>query len=332
MKKLNLLTIAAILTWGLSGAACFADATITIGTGEEIGVYYHVGKAISETVNSLPDSYIRSQVKTTTGSVYNIKSVMGGFTDLAIAQSDRQYQACKGLAEWKSLGPQQKLRSIFSLHSEAITLVAADQSGIQSIDGLTGKVINIGKSGSGQIKNSNEVMQAFGIPACSITIKNSSSKRYQQMMEAHDIDAFFYTIGHPSSLIDQISKKCKVSIIPLTGPGADTLISHYPYYAKALIPKKLYPHILNQGDVETVGVKATLVTSTALTEATVYTITKAIFTNLNKFKKHHAALCRLTPESMLKGLSAPIHPGALKYYREAGLIGLIDPGLMAKDI
>lgn len=331
MKKLNLFTITVIFIQGLFSTVCSANSGIVIGTGEEIGVYYQVGKAISTTINSQPNAYIRSQVKTTSGSVYNIKSVIRGTIDIAIAQSDRQYQACKGLAEWRSLGPQNKLRSIFSLHSEAITLVAADQSQIDSIDGLKGKVVNIGKSGSGQIKNSNDILDTFGIPGNSLTIKNSSPKKYQQMLENHSIDAFFYTIGHPSSLIDRISKRCKVSIIPLTGPAVDNLITEHPYYTKALIPKKLYPGISNQGDIETVGVKATLVCSTQLNASTVYTITKAIFTNLNKFRTQHEALYRLTPEEMLKGLSAPVHPGALKYYREAGLINFIDADLIGKD-
>ena len=132
------------------------------------------------------------------------------------------------------------------------------------------------------------------------------------------IDAFFYTVGHPSGSIKEATAGArKVRFASIT--GIDSLLAKYPYYAKAYIPVKLYPGAENTENVDTFGVKATFVTSAKVPEDVVYAVTKEVFDNFDSFKKLHPAYAVLTKEGMLEGLSAPLHPGALKYYKEAGL-------------
>ena len=132
------------------------------------------------------------------------------------------------------------------------------------------------------------------------------------------IDAFFYTVGHPSGAIKEATAgKRKVVIADIT--GVDSLFKDYPYYAKSHVPAEFYPGATNTEDANTFGVKATFVTSVDVPDEVVYAITKEVFENFDEFKKLHPAYKVLTKESMLQGLSAPIHPGAMKYYKEAGL-------------
>jgi hypothetical protein len=246
---------------------------------------------------------------------------MAGDLEFGIVQSDRQYQAINGLAEWKDAGKQEKLRAICSFHPESITLVAAVESGITTMMDMKGKVINIGNPGSGQRQNSIDALTAVGIDyEKDITAEGLKAAEAPKMLQDGRIDAFFYTVGHPSGAIKEAtSGRRKVSFIAVEGPGIDDLIAKNPFYAKAIVPVALYPQAENKEDVPTFGVKATFVTSADVPEEIVYAITKEVFDNLEDFKKLHPAYAVLTKENMLEGLSAPIHPGAMKYYKEVGL-------------
>ena len=140
------------------------------------------------------------------------------------------------------------------------------------------------------------------------------------LLQDERIDAFFYTVGHPNGNIKEAtSGRIKVRIIPITGPEIDKMLEEYPYYAKSVIPKEFYPNSLNAENINTIGVKATFITSQNVNEQIVYAITKEVFENLEEFKKLHPAYKVLTKENMLKGLSAPLHEGALKYFQERGM-------------
>jgi TRAP transporter TAXI family solute receptor len=303
---------------------------VTIGTGGVTGVYYPTGGAITRMINKKFKQYnIKATVESTAGSVYNINAVLSDDLEFGIAQSDRQYQAYHGLAEWSKRGPQKDLRAIFSIHPESITLIVSAKSGVRSVTDLRGKRVNIGNPGSGQLQNSKDVLAAFGIGINEITAEQVKALEAPGLLQDGKIDAFFYTVGHPNGNIKEAtSGRLKVRIIPITGQGIDALLKKYPYYAKTIIPGKFYPNALNTGDVESIGVKATFVTSKNLDEKIVYAVTKEVFDNLGDFKKLHPAYSVLTKEKMLKGLSAPIHKGALKYYREAGLLKYIEPKLV----
>jgi TRAP transporter TAXI family solute receptor len=325
MKKALVIGIAFLFGFALfmGGAPTNAQAKttfITIGTGGITGVYYPTGGAIAKIVNKKRKEYgIRCTVESTGGSVFNVNAIMSGDLDFGVVQSDRQYQAMHGLAEWKDAGPQKDLRAVFSIHPESITLVAAVDAGIKDIKDLKGKKVNIGNPGSGQRQNSIDALEAVGIDyEKDLQAEGIKAAESASLLQDGRIDAFFYTVGHPNgSIMEATSGKRQVRFASIT--GVEKLLAKYPYYAKATIPVALYPNADNKEDVQTFGVKATFVTSAKVPDKVVYAITKEVFENFDEFKKLHPAYQVLTKENMLEGLSAPIHPGAMKYYKEAGL-------------
>lgn len=326
MKRIGLLTLIATICLALglmvSPTPVVAKTTfVTIGTGGITGVYYPTGGAIARIVNKKRKVYgIRCTVESTGGSVFNVNAVMSGDLEFGVVQSDRQFQAMKGLAEWKDKGPQKDLRAVFTIHPESITLVAADDAGIKSINDLRGKRVNIGNPGSGQRQNSIDGLDNAGINyEKDLKAEGVKAAEAPGLLQDGRIDAFFYTVGHPSGAIKEATAgRRKVHFVPIT--GVDKLLKKYPYYAKAHIPIKLYPGATNTKDVSTFGVKATFVTSAKVPDRVVYAVTKEVFDNFEAFKKLHPAYQVLTKKNMLEGMSAPIHPGAMKYYKEAGLM------------
>jgi len=326
-RTLLLLTALAITTFG-----CRAKKTrfVTIGTGAVTGIYYPTGGAIGQLVNRKFATYgIKVTVESTSGSVFNVNAVSTGDLDFGIVQSDRQYQAYHGLAEWAETGPRRNLRSVFSLHPEAVTLVVAEHSGIRTLSDLKGKRINLGNPGSGHLQNSRDVLAAAGIDEQQLFAEYVKAVEAPGLLQDGRIDGFFYTVGHPNSNVEEASYgRIKVFIVPITDPVRTELLRRHPYYAKAVIPRSYYPRILNETDIETIGVKTTVVTSKDVPADVVYAVVKEVFDNLDQFKTLHAAYKNLTPQQMLAGLSAPLHPGALRYYREVGLDKYIDPKLI----
>jgi TRAP transporter TAXI family solute receptor len=329
MKRAAILSI--ILLFGLFLASeAFSRTFVTIGTGGVTGVYYPTGGAISRMVNKKSKEYgIKATVESTAGSVYNINAVLSGDLEFGVAQSDRQFQAYNGLAEWAKAGPRKDLRAVFSIHSESITLIAAAASKIKNVQDLVGKRVNIGNPGSGQLQNSKDVLAAFGVSLDSINAEQVKAVAAPGLLQDEKIDAFFYTVGHPNANIKEAtSGRIKVNIVPISGLSIEPLLKKHSYYARATIPAKFYPNAENKTDTQSIGVKATFVTSAKVDENIVYAITREVFENLEEFKKLHPAYGTLTRENMLQGLSAPIHKGAMRYYREAGLVDYLVPGLI----
>jgi hypothetical protein len=329
MKKSAALLLAFCVLIGGCGER---EATfVTIGTGGVTGVYYPTGGAISRMINKKADTYkIKATVESTSGSVFNINAVISGDLEFGVAQSDRQYQAFHGMAEWAESGRQIDLRSVFAIHPESITLVASRDSGVRVIADLRGKRVNLGNPGSGQLQNSLDVLAAVGMNESEIGAEYVKAVEAPGLLQDERLDAFFYTVGHPNGNIKEAtSGRIKVRIVPIRGPEIDRMIEGRPYYARSVIPREFYPNALNEDDIETVGVKATFVTSKNVSPDVVYAITKEVFENLEDFKQLHPAYSVLTRRNMLEGLSAPIHPGALRYYRETGLDSYIDEDLVA---
>jgi TRAP transporter TAXI family solute receptor len=328
MKKVLVIGIALVFGFAvfMGGTPTTAQAKtiyVTIGTGGITGVYYPTGGAIAKMVNNKRTEYgIRATVESTGGSVFNVNAVMSGDLDFGVVQSDRQYQAVHGLAEWKDAGPQKDLRAVFSIHPESVTLVAAVDANIKDIKDLKGKKVNIGNPGSGQRQNSIDALDAEGIDyEKDLQAEGIKAAESAGLLQDGRIDAFFYTVGHPNgSILEATSGKRKVRFIPIAGAGVEKLLAKYPYYAKAIIPISFYANADNKEDVPTFGVKATFVTSAKVPDNVVYAITKEVFDNLEEFKQLHPAYSVLTKQNMLEGLSAPIHPGAMKYFKETGLI------------
>jgi TRAP transporter TAXI family solute receptor len=322
MKKVSLLAlfVALVFVFGIAPADVQAKTTfVTIGTGGITGVYYPTGGAIAKMVNAKRKEYgIRATVESTGGSVFNVNAVMSGDLEFGVVQSDRQYQAIKGMAEWDGK-PQKDLRAVFSIHPESVTLLATVDSGVMNIKDLKGKRVNIGNPGSGQRQNSIDALEANGLNwEKDIQAEQVKAAEAPGLLQDGRIDAFFYTVGHPSGAFKEATAGAtKVRFVSIL--SADKLIAKFPYYAASFIPVAQYPGAQNDKDVPTFGVKATFVTSAKVPDDVVYAITKEVFDNFDKFKKLHPAYAVLTKEGMLEGLSAPIHDGAMKYFKEAGL-------------
>ncbi len=324
MKKLLTLCLAAVVAVALLPVSGFAARTtyVTIGTGGVTGVYYPTGGAIAKMVNKKRKQYhLRATVESTGGSVFNVNAIMAGDLEFGIVQSDRQYQAYNGTADWKGK-PQKKLRAVFSIHPESVTIVAAADKNIKTVFDLKGKIVNIGNPGSGQRGNALDLLNAAGIDwKKDIKAEGLKAAESASMLQDGRIDAFFYTVGHPNgSVKEAVAGARKVNFVEVPKAVVDKLVAKFPYYAPSYIPVDQYPGVMNKKNVETFGVKATLCTSADVPDDVVYAITKEVFENFEEFKKLHPAYAVLTKESMLQGLSAPIHPGALKYYKEVGLM------------
>lgn len=294
---------------------------ITIGTGGVTGVYYPTGGAICRLVNkSRKEHGIRCSVESTGGSVYNINTIAAGDLDMGVAQSDWQYHAYNGTSKFAEKGPFKELRAVFSIHPEPFTVIARADSGIKNFKDLKGKRVNIGNPGSGQRGTMEVLMGALGWTTDDFALA-SELKAAEQSKALCDnkIDAMVYTVGHPNGSIKEATTSCDSVLVTVDGPEVEKLIADNPYYRIATIPGGMYRG--NDADTTTFGVGATFVSSTNTPADTVYQVVKAVFENFETFTKLHPAFGNLKKEQMAKdGLSAPIHDGAAKYYKEAGLM------------
>ena len=312
----------------IAGASLFAGQAsaqenrfITIGTGGVTGVYYPTGGAICRLVNKDRKEHgIRCSVESTGGSSYNINTIRSGELDLGVAQSDIQYYALHGEKAFSEVGPFEDLRAVFSVHPEPFTVVARADAGIKTFDDLKGKRVNIGNPGSGQRDTMDIVMAAKGWTLDDFALASELKPAEQsQALCDNKIDAMIYTVGHPSGSIQEATTACDSVLVEVAGDAIDKLVAENPYYRVATIPGGMYRG--NPDDVKTFGVGATFVSSTATDADVVYHVVKAVFDNFDDFKKLHPAFANLVKEEMVKdGLSAPLHDGAVKYYKEAGLM------------
>lgn len=294
---------------------------ITIGTGGVTGVYYPAGGAICRLVNKDRKAHgIRCSVESTGGSTANINLIRTGEIEFGVSQSDWQFHAIKGGKVFEKLGPMPELRAVFSLHPEPFTILARKEANVKSFDDLKGKRVNIGNPGSGTVASLDELLKAMGRERSFFGLASElRPDEHGAALCDNKIDAFFYGVGHPSANIQDPTTSCGAQLVPITGKAVDALVKANPFYAYADIPGGLYAN--NPNPTRTYGVKATFVTSAKVPEQTVYTVVKAVFDNFEEFKKLHPALANLRPQDMITdGNSAPLHPGAAKYFREKGLL------------
>lgn len=319
-----------VLTKSLVGAAASAlmlaavpaqaqQKFATIGTGGVTGVYYAVGGAVCRLVNKDRKTHgIRCSVESTGGSAYNVNTIKAGELDFGLTQSDVQYNSLKGLGAFKDGGAFEDLRAVFSVHPEPFTVLARKEANAAKFEDLKGKRMNVGNPGSGTRASMEELLGALGWKLSDFSLASElKADEHGPALCDNKIDAFFYGVGHPSANIQDPTTTCAAKLVSITGPAVDKLLADKPYYAKATIPGGLYAN--NAQPTETYGVLATMVTSAKVPEETVYQVTKAVFENFNEFKSLHPAFASLDPAKMVKdGLSAPLHPGAAKYYKEKG--------------
>lgn len=320
MKKTLLAAVLATATVAMAPVVQAAEKTfVTIGTGGQTGVYYVVGGSICRLVNKGTKDHGVKCTHTTGGSVKNINGIRAGDLDMGVAQSDWQYHAYVGdTPEQFPDGAFKELRAVFSVHPEPFTVVARADSGIKTFEDLKGKRVNVGNPGSGQRGTMEIVMDKLGwtMKDFKLASELKSSEQSQALCD-NKIDAMIFTAGHPNGSIKEATTSCAANLISVTGPEIDKLVDDNAYYAKAVIPGGMYNG--TDTDTTTFGVGATFVSSTAASEEVIYQMVKSVFDNFKRFKKLHPAFANLKEEDMIKNnLSAPLHDGAVKYYKERG--------------
>ncbi|PNH85795.1 C4-dicarboxylate ABC transporter substrate-binding protein [Vibrio diazotrophicus] len=317
----KIIKVGAIAATILGAGAVNAQEFITIGTGSVTGVYYPTGGAICKLVNKdRKEHNIRCSVESTGGSIYNVNTIRSGELDFGIVQSDWQYHGYNGTSEFAEQGPFNKLRAMFSLHTEPFNIIARTDSGINGVADLAGKRVNIGNPGSGDRATMQVVMDAFGWTNDSFTLASElkGSERSQALCD-NKIDAFIYMVGHPNGSIKEATTSCDAKLVPATGEQIDKIVADNPYYAYSTVPAGMYRG--TEQDVKSFGVAATLVTTSDVSDEVAYNVAKAVFENFETFTRLHPAFANLKKEDMVKaGLSIPLHPGAAKYYKEIGLL------------
>lgn len=315
----NLLKLSLVATLAASAFSAHAEEKfITIGTGGQTGVYYVVGQSICQLVNrDTAKTQVKCNAPSTGGSVANLNSIADKQMDMGIAQSDWQFHAYNGSSSFEGK-KNDKLRAIFSIHPEPFTVMARDDSGIKSFDDLKGKRVNVGDPGSGTRATMNVILNAKGWTDKEFKVASElKPAEMASVMCDNNLDAVTYNVGHPNGALKEAAASCDAHLVPVTGEAIDKLVADHAYYAKATIPGGLYKGTDNP--VESFGVYATLVTSADVDNDKVYAVVKAVFDNFDRFKRLHPAFENLKQEDMIKNaLSAPLHEGAVRYYKEKG--------------
>lgn len=323
MKKLiKSISLAAVLLLSLATFSVSAAKFVTIGTAGVTGVYYPAGGAIAKMINQKRDEYgIRATVESTGGSVFNVNALTVGDLEFGVVQSDTAYQAVMGQGDWESKGKQDKLRSVFSLHPELVNLIVASDEKITDCKSLKGKRIAVGNIGSGTRENAKDALSTCGLEFSDIIAEDLKASEAAAMLGDGRIAGYFYTVGHPNGSIKEAAAGVR-SVRFLGFEAFEQLLKDKPYYVSQRVPTELYTGVSNSSSevLNTFAVKALFLTSADVPVDVVYAATKEVFENFDEFKSLHPAFAVLTKEEMLQGLSAPLHPGAEKYYRETGLI------------
>jgi TRAP transporter TAXI family solute receptor len=315
-------------TLALVGAVAFSataaqaqEKFITIGTGGQTGVYFVVGQSICKLVNrGSADHGIKCTAPSTGGSIANINAIKAGDMQMGVAQSDWQFHAYNGSSQFEG-NKFENIRAVFSVHPEPFNVIARADADINSLDDLKGKRVNLGNPGSGQRATMDVVMNAKGWTTGDFALASElkSSEQAQALCD-NKLDAIIFTVGHPAGSIQEATTTCDAKLVGISDdPAVQKLVEENPYYSLATVPGGMYNG--NPDDKETFGVRATFVSSTDVEDEVVYQVVKAVFDNFDRFKGLHPAFANLDPEEMISaGLSAPLHPGAEKYYKERGWI------------
>ena len=299
---------------------------ISIGTGGPTGVYFVVGNSVCRMIHKEAAEGrkkgrkhgIRCAAPSTGGSTYNIGQICEGELEFGVAQSDWQFHAVNGSSEKVTSCP--GLRAVFSVHPEPFHLIVGDGSNINSFTDTKGKRMNIGNPGSGQRGTTEVLMEGYGMSTDDFAVATElTSTEQSQALCDGKIDAYGYTVGVPNAGVSVATDGCGASIANLTGDVEKKLVADNPFYAFATIPAGTYK--TTGEDVTTFGVMATFVSHENVAEDVVYEVVRAVMENIDDFRSLHPAFANLDPAKMITdGLSAPLHPGAAKYYKEKGLM------------
>ena len=327
MKSLTRTALKAVLLAGLLGmfettgdiSSLAEEAQVVIGTAPVSGVYYPAGGAVCRLVNrTRVENSLRCFVEATDGSAENLSRLKAGDLDFAVLQSDWQYHAYQGSGGGVSDQPFSDLRAVFSMHPQTLTIVVARESDIQELADLEGKKVSLGPSGSAVQAASELLVESLGWTGDTFDeVLELGLEEQVDALCAGLIDAFILPVTHPNGIVAAATEGCLARLISVTGSPVDKLLLDWPFYARSTIPAGLYRG--NPAQIDSFGLRATLVTTTAVPAETVYKLVKAVLDPVGPLTRQHPALQGLRAEQMISsGLSAPLHEGALLYYREMG--------------
>jgi hypothetical protein len=331
MKKLLVLFL--ILLWGFFlltscdreqgksaiEAPAGAPRWVTIGTDEATGLSHVTGLSISKVAGKKLEAMgFRIRVETTDGPVSSLNAVDSGDLDFAVVTSDVLYEATRGLGPWAAQGPQTDLLAVFTVHAESVSLLAAEDAGIETLEGLRGKRVNIGTPGSKERRSSALVLENAGLDLkTDLRAEEAPMADAPAMLKDGRIDAFFATTEHPNDLVKSaLGGNRRVRFVPIT--NARRILLRFPYYIQTRIPVQFYPGAANQEDVETIGYKISLVSSARVPNDLVSGILGEVFDNIEPLRELNPAYRSLTKEDMTEGMYRMIHRGALYYYMKNG--------------
>lgn len=285
---------------------------ITIGTGSVSGVYYPAGLKIADIINNNSENSIKATAKTSyNASKYNIIDVSNGDLSLGIAQSNDLFSHYKNAPNGK------KLRSLFTLHTEILTVLSRQDNGVGKILDLKGKTVRLSTTAVVD-EDIKEVIEAEGLNLSDIKQVQAKSVLCPNLIQKAEIDAYFFMVGHPNKNTENaLNGNHQVTILPLSDQAINKLLGKHPYYIKSEIPMSYYK--IGTGKVDSIGVKSVFFASEDTDAETIYKITKYVFSNLEKLKNSNLALGSLNVKDMVPVIRPPIHDGALKYYKEVGL-------------
>jgi uncharacterized protein len=318
--------IALALVLAGAGAGCVSPAVITgrapftIATGGPGGVYHPVGNAICRIFNLAEERSAKPCLAVISeGSARNVQRVRSGETALGLAQSDVVYAAHHGTGVFAAAGPDAELRTLVALHPEALAVIARADGGFRRFADLRGKRISVGHTGASYAAARDDLLAAYGWTAADFerSLALGLAAQNRALCEGR-VDAIMFQAAQPNGFIQEAIVGCPARLLPVDGPAIGRLLAAHPYYVASVIPGGMYDG--NPTDVPTFGTRALLVTSVRQSDALAYAVVKAVFEGFADFRRLHPALFTLTVADMVPGgIVTPIHPGALKYYREAGL-------------
>jgi len=302
-------------------SVALAPTPVTLATGTPGGVYHPVGNAICRMFNLADEHQPMPCVAVSSeGSVANIRRVERGESTFGLSQTDVAYAAFHGEGPFAAAGPDPGLRLLIALYPETFTVVARADAGIRDFQDLRGKRVGIGKSGAGYTFTRDVVLGVYGWTILDFAqVLELGPAEQNQALCGNKVDAIIFEAGHPNGLTQEATTGCRARLVRVAGPPIDRLLATHSYYVASVIPGGMYAG--NPDDVRTIGTQAVLVTSSNLPDELAYAVVKAVFENFADFRRLHPALSTLDMMSMVPSEAVmPIHPGALNYYREAGLV------------
>lgn len=304
---------------GLSSPGASAAQKIVIGTGSSTGLYVQLGRGICDAIKRHGNG-IECEVVLSSGSVENVAGLVDGRFDIALVQSDVHYHAVMGQAMFRKAGPNKTLRSLFSAYRESLAVVVRPGAGIDGLAGLPGKRINIGPNGSGTNTTMKVLLGANRWAYSSFKkVDLLAPADQQKAFCANKLDAASFVAGQPNAVVEAVLRSCPAQLIPIAGPAVDDIVKRYPYYVRSRIPGGAYGE--GSEDVPTLGLLATLMTTTRLSEPLAYEVTRVVFEHLGAVTDVNKVFFYMDPFEMANiGLTAPLHPGADRYLRQTNRV------------